>query len=198
MPLIVLASTSRYRRELMSRLDVEFETAAPDYDEEAQREHFESMTDEAFALMLGGGKADSLARRFDAHVIVAADQIAVLPGPPRELLHKPGSEAAAIEQLMRLSGRTHHLTTGVVVLDTRTGERHQAVDRQTMTMRAFDRDEATRYVTRFQPLDCCGSYRIEDPGVALFERIDGHDYTGIIGLPLLSVARLLRRVGAMT
>ena len=201
---LLLASTSRYRRELLSRLDVEFSTAAPTFDEDAHRDRFDTSTDEAFALEMARGKADSLVAAHPDHVILAADQIAVIRpgrrvggGPPRELLFKPGTEDAAVEQLMRLCGRTHHLTTGVVLLDARTGEHRTAVDRQVLTMRAFPRAEAEAYVRKYRPLDCVGAFRIEDAGIRLFERIDGHDFTGIIGLPLLAVARLLREHGLL-
>jgi len=196
-PPLLLASTSRYRRELLARLDVEFESAAPSFDEDAHRDRFEALTDEAFALEMAQGKAESLRQSFPEHVIVAADQIAVIPGPPRELLFKPGTEDNAVEQLMRLCGRTHHLTTGVVLLDARTGEHRTAVDRQALTMRNFPREEAETYVRKYRPLDCVGAFRIEDAGIRLFERIDGQDFTGIIGLPLLAVGRLLRESGLL-
>lgn len=195
-PSLVLASTSAARRTLLDRLEIAFAVAAPDYDEDAQRHHFEHDTDAAFALRLARGKAESLAERFGDRYLLAADQVAVLPGPPRRLLDKPGREDVAIEHLMALSGRTHHLTTGVV-LRTPQGRVLEAVDEQRLTLRAFDQAEAKAYVRRHRPLECAGSYRIEDAGIKLFERIEGQDYTGIIGLPLLAVARLLRDVGLL-
>jgi len=226
-PQVVLASTSRYRQELLARLGVPFVTAAPSVDERAYDGTFEHLTDAEFALQLAHLKATSVASHLIGATegrktpqpegrktpqpegrktpqpegrksyILAADQIAVLPGPPRVLLHKPGTSERAVAQLMSLSGRTHHLTTGVVLLDASTGTVESAVDVHRMHMRAFDEDEATEYVARCQPLDCAGSYRIEDAGLRLFERVDGGDYTGIIGLPLLAVCRLFRRVGLL-
>ncbi|WP_420829451.1 Maf family protein [Nannocystis pusilla] len=127
--------------------------------------------------------------------ILGADQVAVGPGP--ELLHKPGTEDQAIAQLMRLSGATFQLVTGVVLLDATSGVSDTAIDIQTLTMRAYGEDEAAAYVRRYQPLDCAGSFRIEDAGIKLFARIDSADFTGIIGLPLLAVARLLRTAGLL-
>lgn len=147
--------------------------------------------------MLARGKAQSLAQRFFDRWILAADQVAVLPGPDRRLLDKPGQSEVAIEHLMVLSGRTHHLTTGVVLLHPRRGQQHEAVDEQRLTLRAFDRAEAEAYVERHAPLECAGSYRIEDAGIKLFESIEGQDYTGIVGLPLIAVSRLLREVGLL-
>lgn len=191
---LVLASTSPYRRELLSRIDVPFEVDAPAFDERVLDPEFDSMTDEDFAAKLARGKADSLARRHAQRWILAADQIAVAHLPERTLLHKPGTLAAAVEQLMLLSGKTHTLTTAVVLLNPSSGRCEETVDRQTLSMRSFSREEAQAYVTRHRPLDCVGAYRIEDAGIRLFERIESADYTGIIGLPLLAVCQLLRRV----
>ncbi|MDC0722140.1 Maf family protein [Nannocystis bainbridge] len=192
---LVLASTSRYRRELLSRLDVAFFTAAPAFDERQEDPWFSEIGAEAFALRLALGKAESLRATNPDAWILGADQVAVGPGP--DLLHKPGTEDQAIAQLMRLSGATFRLVTGVVLLDAATGEAATAVDVQTLTMRAYGEQEAADYVRRYQPLDCAGSFRIEDAGIKLFTRIDGADYTGIIGLPLLAVARLLRGAGLL-
>jgi septum formation protein len=197
MPPLVLASTSAARRALLERLELPFEAAAPAFDETAHRERFETMSDAAFALMLARGKAQSLAGRFGDRWILAADQVAVLPGPPRRLLDKPEREDVAVEHLMALSGQTHHLTTGVVLLHPARGEEHEAIDEQRLTLRAYGRAEAEAYVQRHRPLECAGSYRIEDAGIKLFERIEGQDYTGIMGLPLIAVARLLRTVGVL-
>lgn len=194
---LILASTSRYRRELLARLDVAFTAAAPTYDERADDPLFPALGAEAFALRLARGKAESLRAAHPDAWILAADQVAVLPGPPDVLLHKPGTEERAVEQLMRLSGRTHRLVTGVVLLDAASGAARNAVDLQALVMRPFGRAEAESYVHRHRPLDCAGSFRIEDAGISLFSRIDSADFTGIIGLPLLAVARLLREVGLL-
>lgn len=192
---LVLASTSRYRRELLTRLELPFATAAPEFDERAEDAQFGVLGAEAFALRLALGKAGSLRAAHPDAWILGADQVAVGPGP--ELLHKPGSEERAIAQLMRLAGATFQLVTGVVLLDAVSGEARTAVDVQTLTMRPYGEDEAAAYVRRHHPLDCAGSFRIEDAGIKLFARIDSGDYTGIIGLPLLAVAGLLRGAGLL-
>lgn len=194
---LLLASTSKYRRALVERLGLPFEVAAPDFDESAHASAFASCTDDAFALRLAEGKARSLAPTFPDHLILGADQIATLDSPKRRLLHKPGTVDRAVEQLMALAGRTHVLTTGVVMLHPRSGRVETAVDRQRLTMRRYDEAEARAYVEAAQPLDCVGSYRVEDAGITLFEDIDADDVTGIIGLPLLHVCRLLRRFGVL-
>lgn len=181
----------------MARLEVPFVAAAPEFDERAEDDKFFELGAAGFAVHLARGKAASLRREHPDAWILGADQVAVLSGPPDELLHKPGSEAQAVEQLMRLSGRSFELVTGVVLLAAATGEVRSAVDHQRLVMRAFGRDEAGAYIARHKPLDCAGSFRIEDPGIKLFARIDSADFTGIIGLPLLAVAGLLRGVGLL-
>ena len=194
---LVLASTSQYRRALLARLGVAFIVAAPEYDERTYDAEFVRLPEDEFALMLAAGKARSLRDRYPDAYILGADQIAVDPSPPRCLLHKPGTPEAAVATLMRLAGRAHRLVTGVVLLDATSGVCRTAVDVHTLTMRAFSRGEAQAYVDAFAPLDCAGAYRVEDAGILLFSRITGDDYTGIIGLPLLAVATLLREVGLL-
>jgi septum formation protein len=187
---LILASTSRWRLELFARLEVPFTCLAPDYDERAQDHRFPELGPHAFALELARGKARSLMGSHPDAWVLAADQLAILDeldGPV--ILHKPGTEERAIEQLMQLRGRTHRLITGVVLM--RGATEHQEVDEQHLTMRAFERAEAADYVARHRPVESAGSYHIEDAGIRLFERIDG-DHTGIMGLPLLAVCRLLR------
>lgn len=194
---LILGSTSAARRTLLARLEIPFEVASPNFDEGAQLGRFDGLADAEFALAMARGKAQSLAGRFPERWILAADQVAVLPGPPRRLLDKPGRDEIAVEHLMALSGQTHHLTTGVVLLHPERNEWRETIDEQRLTMRAFGREEAERYVRRHRPLECAGSYRIEDAGIKLFDRIEGQDYTGIMGLPLLAVGRLLREVGLL-
>lgn len=192
---LILASTSRWRIELLARLDVPFVSVAPDFDERAEDHRLPELGPHAFALELARGKARSVAAdsgRADAWVL-AADQLAVLDEPEGPvLLHKPGTLERAVEQLMQLRGRTHRLISGVVLAR---GEiEHHEIDEQHLTMRSFERAEAEAYVARHRPVASAGSYHIEDAGIRLFERIDsrGGDHTGIMGLPLLAVCRLLR------
>ncbi|MBK8236067.1 MAG: Maf-like protein [Deltaproteobacteria bacterium] len=223
-PPLVLASTSRYRRSLVERLGVPFTAMAPDFDERAHDDAFERLGPHAFALQLARGKAASVARALvaaagtsagasatpvdDAGVrpradgrrwILAADQLALLPASadaPARVLHKPGTPAAAVEQLMTLAGREHRLVTAIVLRDDG-GTEHHGVDEVVLHMRAFGRAEAQAYVDACAPLDCAGSYRVEDRGITLFRAIDGADPTSIMGLPLLLTASLLRDAGLL-
>ena len=114
---LVLASTSRYRAQLLERLEVPFEVAAPRFDEDAERPHFAELGDEAFALRLARGKAASLRDEYPDAWLLAADQIGVLAdetGP--RLLGKPGTQERAVAQLLSMSGRSHQLVTAVVLV----------------------------------------------------------------------------------
>jgi septum formation protein len=197
---LVLASGSRWRLELLARLEIPFEGRSSDFDERAHDHRFAELGPEGYALLLARGKAEAVARERPDAWVLGADQLALLDeadGPT--LLHKPGTEANALAQLMRLRGRTHRLLTAVVLLGPKRAasswEAHE-FDQQTLTMREFDEAEARAYVERHRPIDSVGSYHIEDAGIRLFERIDG-DYTGIMGLPLLAVCRLLRRASLL-
>lgn len=196
---LVLASTSSYRARLLERLDIPFTAVAPEFDERAYDDAFATTSDDAFATMLARGKAESLRATHPTAAILAADQLAVLPAQPgvasRTLLHKPGDRDRAVQQLVQLAGKTHRLVTAVVLLDAATGRTWQDVDTVELTMRAFDRAEAAAYVDAHAPLDCVGSYRIEDAGIWLFESVRGADPTSIMGLPLLKVCTLLRAAG---
>lgn len=189
-PELVLASGSRFRAELLARLELPFVCEPSSFDERAHDHRFAELGPHDYALLLARGKAHSVAARRPNDWILGADQLAVLDEPEGPtLLHKPGSEAGAVEQLMRLRGRSHQLI-GAVVLVGPNFEAHE-FDQARLTMREFEEAEAREYVAHHRPLDSVGSYHVEDAGIRLFERIEG-DYTGIIGLPLLAVCRLLR------
>ncbi|HET6581800.1 MAG TPA: Maf family protein [Nannocystaceae bacterium] len=198
---LVLASTSRYRAQLLARIGVPFAIAAPTFDERAHEPAFATTTEIEYATMLARGKADSLRADHGDAWILAADQLAVLPVQAgvavRTLLHKPGDRDRAIEQLALLAGKTHRLVTAIALLDSVTGRVQIAHDVVELTMRAFPRAEAEAYVDACAPLDCVGSYRIEDAGIRLFHSIAGADPTSIMGLPLLGVCELLRRAGLL-
>jgi septum formation protein len=197
---LVLGSSSVYRVRMLEQLGVPFTQESPDVDEDAHYGLLSELGPEALALRLARAKADALARPGGSRHLLCADQVGVLEveGEAPRLLHKPVTVDACVEQLMALSGRTHSLVNGIVLLDESTGEARELVDRQELTMRSFEEPEARAYVELRRPLDSAGGYRIEDEGIRLFERIRSEDHTGIIGLPLLATARLLREAGLLT
>ena len=189
---LILASTSKYRRELLSRLGLPFEAVTPLFDEDAEKPKLGALAPEALVAYLARMKAESLADTFPDAVIIGSDQAVDLDG---EVLGKPGTEERAVAQLMRLSGRTHRLLTAVAVHDAARRMTEQALDVHEVEMRRFGEREARAYVAREQPLDCAGSLKVEGLGVALLERLTGDDFTAVIGLPLTRVVSLLARLG---
>lgn len=190
---LVLASTSRYRAALLARLGVDFERAAPGVDERAFDALWGAVEPAEYALTLARAKARAVAALRPDALVLAGDQVGVLPRAGGDLrLDQPGTPERNVAQLMAMAGRSHELVSGIVLLDAASGAEATHVDRQQLTMRAFSRAEAEAYVARCAPLDCAGGYRVEDAGIALFERITGEDPTGIEGLPLIAVARMLR------
>ena len=187
-PRLVLASTSRYRRELLDRLGVPYEAVAPAYEEE----HDLPLSHEELVVELAERKATSLADRFPDALILGSDQIAVIDD---EILLKPGTPARAEAQLRRLAGRTHRLLTGVALHEAATGHTEHFLDIHRMTLRVLTDAQIAAYVASERPVDCAGSYKIEGPGIALFDAMEGRDFTGIVGLPLTAVVALLGRFG---
>jgi septum formation protein len=189
---ILLASTSRYRRELVQRLRVPIECLAPPYDEEADKAAHAHLPIPELAMHLAKGKAASLAALHPDALVIGSDQMGELDGAR---LGKPHTFEAACAQLGRMAGRTHRLHTAVAVHHGASGRVEAALDTHTLAMRALTADEIERYVRADDPVDCAGSYRVESLGVALFERITGDDFTAVIGLPLTKTVTLLGRFG---
>jgi septum formation protein len=189
-PDIVLASTSRYRRELLTRLTSSFRVQAPLVDETA----LEQEAPLALAGRLALAKAQAVAADCGAALVIGSDQVAELDG---RALGKPGSVVAAHAQLAACSGRAVDFHTALCVIDTRGGADTivRDVDRTRVVFRTLDTATIERYVQREQPLDCAGSFKCEGLGIALFERIETTDPTALVGLPLIALARLLRGCG---
>ena len=187
-PRIVLGSTSRYRAELLRRLLVDFEQAAPGTDETPLPNEAPTVR----ALRLAIAKAAAVAREYPDALVIGSDQVAELDGL---ILDKPGTAEHARAQLAASSGREVHFHTALCLLDTRDGRRHTHVDHTRVRFRALDAAEIARYVEREQPLDCAGSFKCEGLGISLFEAIDNSDPSALIGLPLIALARLLRETG---
>lgn len=187
MPRLVLASTSRYRRELLSRLGLAFDVERPDVDETAGGDESPS----SLALRLAAAKARDVSARHPGAWVIGSDQVADLAGRP---LGKPGTREAAIAQLTAMSPHAIRFRTAVCVMRDGAPIGH-ALDTTTVRFRRLGADEIARYVDAEQPLDCAGSFKSEGLGVTLFDAIETSDPTALIGLPLIATARLLRDAG---
>ncbi|HKR77591.1 MAG TPA: Maf family nucleotide pyrophosphatase [Rhodanobacter sp.] len=187
-PRVVLASTSRYRAELLRRLLPDFEQRAPGTDETA----LPGEAPDERAARLAIAKAAAVAAGLQDALVIGSDQVAELDG---ETLDKPGNVANACAQLAAASGRVVHFHTALCLFDARDGLQQVHVDRTRVHFRMLDAREIERYVTCEQPLDCAGSFKCEGLGISLFERIDSEDPSALVGLPLIALARLLRTAG---
>ena len=187
MPRLLLASTSPYRRELLSRLRLPFEVARPDVDETPR----DGEAPAALAVRLAQAKAVAIATREGDAWAIGSDQVATFDGRP---LGKPGGRDAAIAQLAAMSGRTVIFNTALALAHCE-GRVLAASDTTTVLFRALTNDEISRYIDMEQPFDCAGSFKSEGLGIALFDSIESQDPTALIGLPLIATARLLRQAG---
>lgn len=183
----ILASTSRYRRELLSRLRIAFECEAPDLDET----RLPGEAPATMAARLARAKARAVAQRRPGAIVIGSDQVAELDG---RALGKPGRHQSAVEQLRACSGRDvlFHTAACVVAAD---GAEIAFTDLTRVEFRVLGEDEIERYLQAEQPYDCAGSFKSEGLGACLFEAIHTRDPTALIGLPMIRLAAALRQCG---
>jgi septum formation protein len=186
--LLVLASSSAYRKELLSRLQLPFEVAVPDIDETPQP----GETPSATALRLAREKAAAVAAKLPGAIVIGSDQVATLDG---EQIGKPGNHANALAQLQKMRGREVIFHTALCVWDGRNNT-SQLEDIQTVVkFRDLPDEELDAYLRIEQPYDCAGSAKNEALGIAILERIDSSDPTALTGLPLIALTGMLRNLG---
>ena len=186
--MLVLASTSRYRRELLSRLVHDFEILSPGVDELPQSGESPAET----ALRLARAKARAGAARVPAALVIGSDQVAELDGVR---LEKPGCHDVAVRQLQQASGRMVHFHTAVALLNAATGRLQSRVVVSRVTFRPLTAAQIEAYLLREQPYDCAGSAKAEGLGIALLRSIEGDDPTALIGLPLIALVDMLTSEG---
>jgi septum formation protein len=183
---LILASTSKYRQELLKRLPLEFTAQAPVADEDSYKD--KGLGPRKLAETLATLKATSL--KGPNKVVIGSDQVAHFEG---RILSKPGNREKAIEQITLMAGKTHELITSVCVCDG--DDEILFTDVTSLTMRALSQHEIERYVDFDQPFDCAGSYKIEKAGITLMSKIHSEDFSAIQGLPLLKLSQVLRQKG---
>ncbi|PIP94494.1 MAG: septum formation protein Maf [Bdellovibrio sp. CG12_big_fil_rev_8_21_14_0_65_39_13] len=182
---IILATTSSYRQALFKRLAIPFQAIGSNVNEDAFKNKGLSLIEltETLALL----KARDLARKYPDSIIIGSDQAV---GFNDLVFSKPGTAEKAMEQLASLSGKTHQLVTSVAIIQ---GSKeilfHQVTQ---LKMRELTLSQIKNYISLDSPLDCAGSYKIEEHGIALFESIAGQDFNSIIGLPLMETLSILR------
>ena len=186
---LILASTSPYRRDLLKQLGVPFEVATPLYAEILDQ----TVAPELLVKHLSLGKAESLRRHYPESLIIGSDQVFV--NQRGRILGKPGSRSAAISQLRSMSGLSHTFYTGVTIYDAVAREYMSDFSAFTVTLRTLTDEQIESYIDHDRPFKCAGSFRIEGLGIALMEKMEGEDYTSLIGLPLIKLTSLLEHFG---
>jgi septum formation protein len=184
---IVLASTSPFRRELLSRLALTFETAAPDIDE-SRHPHEPPLE---LVRRLSEAKARACASARNA-LVIGSDQVATVGD---DVLGKPGTHERATAQLRYLSGRSVNFLTGLCLLNTATNESQVDVIPFRVHFRTLSEEQIERYLRHDQPYNCAGSFKSEGLGITLFNRMEGDDPTALVGLPLIRLTDMLKKVG---
>ncbi len=185
---LVLASSSPYRKTLLEKLQLPFETSAPDIDETPNFNE----GPEQLAMRLAGTKSRAIQERFPQHLIIGCDQVSLLGG---RQLHKPGGFEEAVEQLEAATGRSLRFYTGISVLNSSTGRQLNAIDVCRVHIRKLNRHQIEDYVRREQPYDCVGAFKSEGLGIALIGAFEGEDPNALVGLPLIKLIDLLHRFG---
>ena len=187
---LILGSTSKYRRELLSRLRVPFDVVAPDVDETPKTGELPL----ALAQRLALEKARAVAALHPGAVVIGSDQVADLDG---DALGKPLSHARATAQLRRMRGKTVVFQTAVAVVCLESGFQMQDVAAVKVRFRALSDEEIEAYLLAELPYDCAGSAKSEGLGIALLEHIENDDPTALVGLPLIRTARMIRAAGVV-
>ncbi|NMG34082.1 septum formation inhibitor Maf [Azoarcus sp. TTM-91] len=185
---LVLASTSTYRKMLLERLQLSFETDKPETDEAALPNEAPASTAERLSVE----KARAVALRHPGALIIGSDQVAYLG---TEVFGKPSTAENAMRQLQRMRGETVVFHTALTLLNTRSGATQTIGVPTHARFRLLSDEEIQRYVEKERPLDCAGSAKSEGLGISLLEAMSGDDPTALIGLPLIALCRMLRNEG---
>ncbi len=185
---LVLASTSRYRRELLERLALPFSVSRPEVDESPRP----GESPLSLARRLAQAKAHAVAAAHPEAWVIGSDQVAERDGLP---VGKPGDPATAIAQLLAASGREQRFHTAFCLFRQADGGQFTGEDLTVVRFRDLQPDEVARYVAAEQPLDCAGSFKCEGLGISLFDAIETRDPTALVGLPLIALSAALRRAG---
>ena len=185
---LILASGSRYRKELLGRLGLAFEVAVPNVDESPRSGEAPADT----ALRLAVLKARAREKDHAGALIIGSDQVASCGG---RRFDKPGNHENARRQLLELSGKTAQFDTAVALLDTRNAGLQTRVVPCRVTFRMLGEDLIERYLQKEKPYDCAGAAKAEGLGIALIARIETDDPTSLIGLPLMALSEMLRKAG---
>ncbi|MDZ7805002.1 nucleoside triphosphate pyrophosphatase [Thiohalophilus sp.] len=183
---LVLASTSPFRKAILEKFGVPFDTASPKVDETARADE----SAEQLVRRLAEAKARAVAGQFPDALIIGSDQVAVIDN---KILGKPGDHARAVEQLRAASGKTVTFLTGLCLYNSTTDHAECDVVPFKVHFRKLDDSQIENYLDKEQPYNCAGSFKSEGLGIALFEKLEGDDPNTLIGLPLIRLIRMLEK-----
>lgn len=185
-PQIILASSSPFRKELLHRLGLPFSVIAPQADETP----LPGESAEQLVARLASVKAHTIVQQHSHALIIGSDQVAILEG---EIIGKPGDHHTAVQQLTKASGKRMEFLTGLCLLNSATHRMQVDVIPFSVVFRVLSAAQIERYLRHEQPYNCAGSFKSEGLGIALFDKLEGDDPTALIGLPLISLVRMLEQ-----
>ncbi len=185
---LILASSSPYRKALLQKLQIPFESIAPDIDESPRANE----TPQALVERLAIAKARAIAQSHPHSLVIGSDQVAMING---DIVSKPGDHATAVAQLRAASGRHLTLYTGLALIDSDSGRCQHEVVPFSVQVRPLSENQIENYLRKEKPYDCAGSVKSEALGIALLERFEGDDPNTLIGLPLIRLIDMLAREG---
>ena len=187
---IILASSSQTRKDLMNRLGVAYECISPEIDESPQGElHADDL-----AKRLAFEKAKMISEQHPNAIVIGSDQVAWREGAPDIFIGKPLSVENAIKQLQANSDHFVYFSTALSVQHQSTGFEQTIIEHYKVKFRKLDLGEIERYVERDQPLHCAGSFKCESLGISLFEQMIGQDQTSLMGMPMIQLCKILRKL----
>ena len=182
---LILASTSPFRRELLARLNLTFQTCKPEVDEAP----IAGETAEQLVERLAIAKAKDAKNHFKSGLVIGSDQVCVIDG---KILGKPGNYENAIQQLQNASGKTVRFMTGLCLYDIELDRMQSLVEPFDVIFRQLDIQQIEHYLKTEQPYQCAGSFKSEGLGITLFEKLDGNDPNSLIGLPMIQLVNLFK------
>jgi MAF protein len=190
---LILASSSPFRKELLTKLGLDFSTHAPDIDESRK----DGETPEQLVYRLAVEKAAEVAKT-QSGLIIASDQVATLGSGTQvddKILTKPHTHENAIKQLQQSSGNTVTFVTSLTLLNTSTGNIQTVIENFKVIFRVLSAEQIDNYLKKERPYNCAGSFKSEALGISLFERLEGNDPNTLIGLPLIQLIKMLEHEG---
>ena len=183
---LILASTSPFRKAILDKLGIDFDTASPETDETA----LDNETPQQLVERLSIAKAKAIADKEDDALVIGSDQISVIDG---EVIGKPHTHENAVKQLQNASGKTITFYTGLCLYNSATQQYQSDVVPFNVVFRELSDQQIENYLQKEKPYNCAGSFKSEALGIVLFEKLEGEDPNTLMGLPLIRLVKMLEQ-----